>query len=801
MNKPKVEAIFPLTSMQQALLFHSLQEERDEGLLQVHCKLKGPLNPALFQQAWDLTMQRHPVLRTSIHWEKIKKPVQVVHPTAKLPWTNLDWSDTTPAGYSEKLAAFKEEDIDLGLTLSKAPLSRIALLQLSPQDYALLWTCHHILLDGWSAAIILKDLLAYYDAICQGTPLELEALPTYKSFFSWRKSQNQSNAATFWKDRLSGFEKPSLLGLEQTNPPKSNLFTFTLSEENTKLLQAQVRKYRVTLPALVQGFWALLLSRFTGNNDVVFGTTVSGRSGDFPKIESMAGLFMNVLPVRVKVDSTQSVTEWLSGSQKEQLAARQFEQVSLDQINAWNDWPGHLPLFDSLVVFENFPWENLEGGGVSMEDFVGGLTTTYPMTLVVKPLADLEFIFRYRQQVSKETVDWLSKHLEKLLLSVANQSSTTIQEWLSEIEPPLLKKSTTAARDKLQEIQSEQYVAPQNPLELKLAKIWETILGYQPIGVADNFFEIGGRSLLAIRMFAQIEQELGYNLPPILLLKHPTIQSLGTALQDKASSTAWSSIVPLRASGTKTPLFCVHAGGNHVFFYSGLAQHLSNDHPLYAIQPIGLDGVSKPHDDIEEMAAHYIREIRSIQAEGPYALLGTCFSNVVCLEMAQQLKRAGQEVGLLAMIDTSPGHLELPKEVVPLHPVRNLVQIIQKGDWKLLQKKMKLRAKSVKNKLNTANSELVQQQQQQLEKMEQHLAQLFNKYVCQPYEGKVTLIRSHQFSLRPEKQFHVDRWLVIAKGGLDVFVVEGHHKTMFLEPEVQHLAQQLGKCLEEIYVV
>jgi acyl carrier protein len=199
---------------------------------------------------------------------------------------------------------------------------------------------------------------------------------------------------------------------------------------------------------------------------------------------------------------------------------------------------------------------------------------------------------------------------------------------------------------------SEEHVAPRNEVEATLVKLWQKVLGLKAIGVKDNFFELGGHSLLASRLFAQIQNTFGKNLPLVTLFQSPTVEQLAAVLREHESQGSWLSLVAIQPKGSRPPLFCVHAAGSNVLIYRPLARHLGVDQPVYALQARGLDGQTDPSVRVEEMAAHYIKEMRTVQPEGPYQLLGASFGGLVIYEMAQQLLAQGQQVALLAMLNT-----------------------------------------------------------------------------------------------------------------------------------------------------
>ncbi|HEY6119654.1 MAG TPA: thioesterase domain-containing protein, partial [Pyrinomonadaceae bacterium] len=195
------------------------------------------------------------------------------------------------------------------------------------------------------------------------------------------------------------------------------------------------------------------------------------------------------------------------------------------------------------------------------------------------------------------------------------------------------------------------YVAPRTPTEALLANIWADVLGLKQIGVDKDFFELGGYSLLAVRLFAEIENKFGIKLPLATLFNSATISQLATIIQ-RGVQPSWSSLIPIQSQGTKPPLFCIHACGAHVFIYRPLVAHLGDDQPVYGLQAQGLDGVREPCVYIEEMAAHYIKEIRALEPQGPYYLAGDTLGGLIAFEIAQQLTEQHEKVAFLAMFDT-----------------------------------------------------------------------------------------------------------------------------------------------------
>jgi len=350
----------------------------------------------------------------------------------------------------------------------------------------------------------------------------------------------------------------------------------------------------------------------------------------------------------------------------------------------------------------------------------------------------------------------------------------------------------------------ETFVAPKDQMELQLTSIWEQVLGIQSIGVRDNFFDLGGHSLLAVRLFAQIEKIFGQNIPLTILFQAPTIEQLADILRQKGYSMPWSSLVLIQPGGEKPPLFCVPPAACTALTFANLAHHLGAEQPVYGLQPLGLDGKQQPHNRVEDMAAHYIKEIRTVQPEGPYYLGGTCFGGFVAFEMAQQLQAQGCTVNLLALFDTAPPYFATPTRFLNAdkmgHYVRRFLYHFKFGQLKqalnfffVYRYRRWLKRRIV---YRFGNS-----QERRIQKvMKAHETALRN-YVVRDYLGKITLFRSSEDrALENDSDgfWKSISWEKLAKGGFDCHVIEGSHQELFQEPRIQELADKLNICLDEV---
>jgi amino acid adenylation domain-containing protein len=325
-------------------------------------------------------------------------------------------------------------------------------------------------------------------------------------------------------------------------------------------------------------------------------------------------------------------------------------------------------------------------------------------------------------------------------------------------------------------------VAPRDPLEGQLVKIWESVLGLNPVSVKQNFFELGGHSLLAVRLMHSIEQGFGRRLPITTLLDAPTVEELAALLREENWSPAWRSLVPIRGSGTKPPFFCVHGIGGTVLRFHDLAHFLGSDQPFYGLQAQGLDGQRPCHGRIEDMAAHYVSELQIAQSEGPYYLGGYSFGGMVALEMAHQLRARGQQVGLVVLLDTFPAGVQSEFSLF-----RNYLTLSLDQQWMHLRRKARALPRSVRRRIAMIRLPKA------LKKVRNASYDAARIYKPRPYEGSVILFCASEKGL---SSINLESaWKELAPG-IEIYEVSGHHGNIVEKPQVQLLATELKFRLE-----
>jgi len=432
----EVEDIYPLSPLQEGLLFHALSGNKGLYFEQLCCTLVGELDLPAFEATWRHLLARHAVLRTAFDWEDAGAPVQVVLDRVELPIVCHDWRALSPDELRERLAALLEVDLARGFELDEPPLLRLTLVQTDDDVHRLIWSFYHLLLDGWSSPLLLDEAFTLYDAVRRGEEPHLPPVRPYRDYVAWLQTQDPSRAQGFWRRRLAGFTRPTRLEIDRhrgagTEALTSCSQTLGLDAERTAELLAFARRHQLTLNTLVQGAWARLLSCYGGSDDVLFGVTVSGRPPQLRGVETMVGLFINSLPLRLRVPAEEPLLPWLVHLRRLQVELQPFESTPLSEVQKWSDVPLGEPLFESLLVFENYPLGKGERkGSLAIRDLESSERTNYPLTLAALPGEQLEIVLFYAgDRFEPAAIERLSRHLGTLLCTLTEEPERRLGEW------------------------------------------------------------------------------------------------------------------------------------------------------------------------------------------------------------------------------------------------------------------------------------------------------------------------------------------------------------------------------------
>jgi amino acid adenylation domain-containing protein len=361
MGTRNIIASYPLSSMQQGMLLQSLHES-GTYIQQLVCDLRENLNEGYLLRAWQEVVRRHDIVRTAFRWEGISEPLQDVYEEIELPWRDEDWSHLSSEQQQQEFENFLLSDRKSSFEVTKPPLMRWACFKLGAMQHRLVWTFHHALLDGRSHFVILQEVFSLYDAGLSGETPALRTRRPYGDYIHWLQQQDWSRARDFWVDYLHGFKPPLDLRTGGGEFLQSSLSRNrqrasqgrSLSEDLTAALDLIAEQSECTLNTMVQASWALLLSRYYGSQDIVFGATRACRHATLSESESMLGLFINTLPLRLEVDPQRPLLEMLKELRQQQIAFRDYEHTPLTRIQEWSEAPRGKSLFETVLVFETY---------------------------------------------------------------------------------------------------------------------------------------------------------------------------------------------------------------------------------------------------------------------------------------------------------------------------------------------------------------------------------------------------------------------------------------------------------------
>ncbi|MGW5880867.1 amino acid adenylation domain-containing protein [Streptomyces koyangensis] len=541
-----VEDVYPLTPMQSGMVLHTLLDT-DRGLYleQNHIELAGVARPELLATAWQRIVDRTPVLRTAIVRQGVPEPLQVVRRQARIDVTTLDWRERDEAGRREATAAYLTADRARGLDLATAPLSRVAAALLGDDRVQLFWTFHHALLDGWSAMRLLAEVLAEYATLAGGGERTPRTPRPYREFVAWLLGQDHTEAERYWRRALAGWTAPTPLPCDHPRPPghtsaSSARAELRVRDAEATALHTAARRAGVTMNTLVQGVWALLLSRWSGQDQVCFGATAAGRPAELDGVMDMIGLFINTLPVRVDADAGAPFDAWLRALQEQQAEARRHEHAPLHQLRRWAGMRGEEQLFDSVVIFENYPFDQklVSDFGLELVDIQADSGTNFPLNLIGYAADGLTLVLHHDPRLFEAaTVRGLLDDLETVLTEIARDPHRTVGEVGAAVRPRdnAAPRAPGAAPGAAPATGAP--VAPRTPTEQTLAELWAEVLGTERIGVEDGFFDLGGDSITALRLMSRISGVFGVDLPPRALFDGASVRALAEAVEEEILKT------------------------------------------------------------------------------------------------------------------------------------------------------------------------------------------------------------------------------------------------------------------------
>ena len=524
----KLSDVLPLSPIQE-LYYGAAVAKTNAGYDQWHSRLVGPLDVRRFQSAWEQVLQRHALLRTSFHSSGLTQPVQVVRDGLQPYWHVDDWRALAKDAQAQRWTDFLAQDAARPNDLATAPLSRFTLIRLADAEWRFLWSVPEILMDGWSWPIVFREVSALMT-----TNATLPPAPAYRDYLTWLQSLPQETEADFWRSELRGLTEPTPVPLEtlqhQGVGRKFSETSILLGIDVVDRLTRFARLQHVTTGAVLHAAWGLLLARCADQKEVMFGTASNGRPSELSGVERIVGPFINNLPVRLEVRPEQRANDFLKNVQEKLFTLTSHQHSSIAQMQELSEIPWNRRLFDSLLVFQNFNVQDGSmrfGNDVELEDFVGPVHTNYPLTLMITPGAKYEILLAHQTtSCSVARARLLLEEWKQLLLQLTGAGNPPLSEILASCQLPVGVSPAVIPVPR-----ATDRVAPRTAFEKSIADIWQRALGVPDISVHENFFDLGGQSLLMIRVHQRLRSELGLALSIVQVFSHPTIAALANSLE------------------------------------------------------------------------------------------------------------------------------------------------------------------------------------------------------------------------------------------------------------------------------
>jgi len=453
MNAEEIEDIYQLSPMQEGMLFYSLLNKDSNAYInQISLDLTGDFNLENFKEAWKQIIQKHSVLRTSFHLEGLTIPVQCVHKNAELPITVIDYTqkDNVEAAVTD----FINEDANTAFEMDKAPLFRITLIKQATDSIKLVYATHHIISDGWSTPVIFGEYLDNYQALSKGESITTEEKDDYKEYISYISAKNDAEVVRYWKEQLSDLTSPSLLPFTDTSKNLNKTFgntSMVLSKGRDYVLELEAfaKRNRLTVNTVVQGVWAYLLSQYTNSETVVFGTVISGRPTEIKDIEKRLGLYINTIPLCTSVTQETNIVSWLTDIQSNYAISRE-EYGHSSLVNIQKQSNGARELFDSLLVFENYPLDAIEKteSEVTINNLETKQQNNYVLTISIGHVSEtgINVEYEYNSEILPNTIiEMIKGHFDTLLEAIVKSETIGDLEYLSREETELLLETVNNA--------------------------------------------------------------------------------------------------------------------------------------------------------------------------------------------------------------------------------------------------------------------------------------------------------------------------------------------------------------------
>lgn len=785
----------------------------------VSFRIHVPVDEVRYSEAFNQVVKQSDALCTVIR-EEAGIPQRIVLPEPPQPLELLDFSGQLDPEMNFQLWLNDRRQQVLDIRVCAYDM---VLIKLGTADYCLYLNQHHLVTDAASMFVFFNNVKKLYVAALAGeqNTVALE-LPPFQAYVDFEKAYNDTprykKSAVFWQEKLSkGLEPLKFYG---RSPQKKNhavdRIIYRLDVARSQQLKEAMQRPGVIKMTHDLGMLNVLLTLYfaqlyymTGNRHL--GTMIPFHNRPTGAMKQTIGLLMEICPLLVELEEGETfatLTKKVSKALQQTLIHYQYGTAT-----AMNN-----KLLDLMFNFHHRP--DLEFGDAAVEqELIHPGAGSDSFALHIHEFAvdgALTFFFDFHEDIFTSAEKELTMTaFEQLLTAYLADAPEALDEL------PLPTKTTPQSLPHGQvpptmaENDAPAYVAPRDEMEQKLADVWQSVLGVTAVGIHDDFFDLGGNSWMAVRLFTELQTITGHNLPLATLFQAPTIASLAALIQQGDDAQTWTSLVPIRPTGSKPPFFCIHGVTGDILWLKDLASLMDEDQPFYGVQARGLDGEAEPFDRLEAMAAYYLQQIRQVQPTGPYYLGGYCMGGDIAYEVARQLQAAGEEVPILTVIDPPPADLS---ERASLNG-RFLIDFMKNSPYWLrefmrlgggeivsrVRRKSRVAARSLWQKIRSdSNGSTVQatdvidqaddlpEYRQKL--IESHLQALLH-YDHAGYTGDVIVFEARSRPLlNPGNS--ANEWIRYVQNPITVRTVPGSHSSMLHKPHVVDLARSMQQCLD-----
>jgi len=827
--------VMPATPSQMRFWWlHKLRPENRALNMPLAWNCRGDLDHDVARATLTELVRRHESLRTT--FEVINgKLSQVIHPPFQIELPIEDLEGLSDNARKQQADAIIRQEARIRMDMEKGPLFSARLIRLRFDEHIVLITIHHSICDGWSNGVVLRDFAAIYDGLIRGVPHGLPELPIQFGDYAvwlqeWRKGDGLERSLEYWRGVLRGGFAPFRIPRDIEDgevEAQGEIETLLLAPEVVRQAREFCADQGATMYMLLLAIYAVTLFRLTGQGDILIGTPCANRRDG---TEDLIGPFSNPQVIRMMMENRNSlakvlehVRNWTLGSVAQQDLP--FEDLIEDEFFSREQNQIELKVYfiyqKAFMQAQHKPSLEI----VPLRSVSPGTTFDLMLSIVERtegPRLQLEYNPASFRASTIQRILRLFLRILETALSDAGKPLETASGPDDDRQPANVNASGSAGRGATGDggdplaltgpslktgessagVKQQEYVAPHDSLELQVAQIWETALGTRNLSVSESFFDLGGRSLAAMRIVCQINRIYPVDFGLATLFAGNTVERMAELIRTRLSANTSSSIVPMRPDGSASPLFIIHgAGGNIVRFYQ-LAMLTGTEHPIYGIQAQSLLPGQPALLRLEDQAAYYLSEIRKVQPKGPYYFLGYSFGGSTALEIAQQLRAIGERVELLGMLDSRQRDymaLMLSQDSVRTRLDRRIARFLQNfGPLSLGEKVAFIKRKMVTRALRRIYAAAVALGFRTVPSFMKSTDDISwvaaMNYHPRPWHGSLTLFRASE---QPDPRLPRDLgWTPFAEGGVEVCELPGDHDLVFVEPNIQVLADLLRARLE-----